>query len=202
MMTAAASIELDAPVEQVWQVVTDLERYSDWNPCFSEVRGTLRANDRLDIGLRLPDSAPLARPVSALVLDIHRHRRLRWLLVSPSSRTADQPSGEIEEGVYDVELVPLGESRVRLVQRLTLAPGSHVWSADRTALRQQLDEMNAALRDRVAWSSANLAPAPQIEGTIRVSSHRGRCPHASSQRPGLLAGLAELVRHGPRFAAA
>jgi hypothetical protein len=202
MLSAAASIELDAPAERVWQIVADLNGYTDWNPCFCHVRGTLRANDHLDVDLRLPVTSPLTRAVSALVLDAHRHRRLRWLLLSPRQLTADRSSGQIAVGVYDVEIVPLGPTRVRLVQRLALVPGSDGWPADRTELGQQVEAMNAALRDRVGWSSVNLSPVRQIEGTIRISSHRGYGSRDSSQRSGLLACVAELVGRRPRLTAA
>jgi hypothetical protein len=202
MMSAAAAIDLDAPAERVWQVVADLDAYPDWNPCFRQVRGTLRANERLDIDVGAPGKPPPDSRLVALVLAMHRRRGLRWLLLSPPGSTAGQMGERLEAGSYDVELVPLGPTRVRLVQRLTLPADPAVWPADRTGLRQLVEAMNDALRDRVAWSAANQPASHQFEGTIRIRSHCGDRPRFLSQRAGLLACLAELVGRNPRIAAA
>lgn len=201
MTSAALSTELDAPAEQVWAVVADLDAYAAWNPCFRAVRGTLKANDLLDVDLRLSETAPVTRPMSALVLEVGRNSHLRWLLVSPSCSTADEVGGEVEAGHYDVELVRLGPSRVRLVQRLTLADDLDGWSVGRAEMEQRLQATSRALQDRASWLSAGGAPDRQIRGTIRVSSHSGLARCHGQQRPGLGDRLLGLVGRRLRLAA-
>lgn len=45
----AASVEIDAPPEVVWDVLTDLDRYPEWNPFTVEVRSTFRVGDPIDM---------------------------------------------------------------------------------------------------------------------------------------------------------
>lgn len=38
-------IEIDAPASAVWEVVSDLERWPEWHPFVSRVKGTLRVGE-------------------------------------------------------------------------------------------------------------------------------------------------------------
>ena len=39
MKVMSASIEIEAPPEDVWAVLVDLDRYAEWNPLFREASG-------------------------------------------------------------------------------------------------------------------------------------------------------------------
>lgn len=39
------SFDMDAPPEVVWEVITDLDRYGQWNPFVHECRSTLKPGD-------------------------------------------------------------------------------------------------------------------------------------------------------------
>ncbi len=201
MTSAALSTELDAPAEQVWAAVADLDAYAAWNPCFRAVRGTLKANDLLDVDLRLSETAPVTRPMSALVLDVSRSSHLQWLLFWPSGSNEDEARAEVEAGHYDVELARLRPSRVRLVQRLTLADDPDGCSVGRAELVQRLQATSRALQDRASWLSAGGAPDRQIRGTIRVSSHSGLARCRGQRRPGLGDRILGLVGRRLRLAA-
>jgi hypothetical protein len=201
MTCAGALIELDASAESVWQVIADLDAYAAWNPWIRRVRGSLRANDALDVELRLPGASSHPRSRTAIVLEMQRHRRLQLLFVSPPRSTAEPSSAQFEEAVYEIEIEPLGPTRVRLVQRLTLAPGLSDWPSDLTELRRMVEAMNEAVRARVMGISADGSPSRQINGTVRVSSHSGLATRCGQRRPGLLRCLADLLRPRPRLAA-
>ena len=42
MKELRSHIEIDAPPEEVWRVLVDLERYHEWNPFMVEARGVER----------------------------------------------------------------------------------------------------------------------------------------------------------------
>ena len=49
MKTMSASIQIDAPPETVWAVLTDLGRYPEWNPLFREASGQLAVGNRITL---------------------------------------------------------------------------------------------------------------------------------------------------------
>src|SRR4051795_7694768 len=51
-------VDIDATAERVWEVLTDLRAYAEWNPFITEAEGTIAAGERLSV------SAP---PVNAFV---------------------------------------------------------------------------------------------------------------------------------------
>lgn len=50
------SVEIEAPAETVWQVITDLDAYGEWNPFVVGCRSTLAVGDPIDMKVRLFDS--------------------------------------------------------------------------------------------------------------------------------------------------
>jgi hypothetical protein len=43
--TIASEIEIDAPVEHVWEILVDLQSYPEWNPFTIKVESTLQPGD-------------------------------------------------------------------------------------------------------------------------------------------------------------
>ena len=76
MQTLHASIDIDAPAEQVWRVVTDFARYPEWNPFIVRAAGEQRVGGRLELTITAPDvRAVTFRP---RVLDLEPGRLIRW----------------------------------------------------------------------------------------------------------------------------
>ena len=48
-----AEIEIDAPIDRVWDVLTDIEGYGDWNPFTPKVETTLEIGDPVHLCVRL-----------------------------------------------------------------------------------------------------------------------------------------------------
>jgi uncharacterized protein YndB with AHSA1/START domain len=48
-----AEIAIDAPIEPVWQILTDFEGYRAWNPFTPRVETTLRVGDPIHLHVRL-----------------------------------------------------------------------------------------------------------------------------------------------------
>jgi len=76
MKSLHATVDIDAPAERVWQVVSDFGRYPDWNPFIVRAAGELRVGERLDITIAAPGMKPVSfRP---RVLDVEPGRLVRW----------------------------------------------------------------------------------------------------------------------------
>jgi len=76
MKSLHAAIDIDAPAERVWQVVSDFGKYADWNPFIVRAAGAVRVGERLDITISAPGMKPVTfRP---RVLDVEPGRLVRW----------------------------------------------------------------------------------------------------------------------------
>jgi uncharacterized membrane protein len=77
MKTVEASIEIDAPPDRVWQVISDLESFSSWNPFMTKAAGRLVVGDRLSITLQPPGGKPM--DFKPKVLEVTPNQRIRWI---------------------------------------------------------------------------------------------------------------------------
>jgi hypothetical protein len=100
-------VDVDAPPERVWQVLTDFAAYPQWNPFIVRAEGDARRGGRLT--LRMQPVGGRAVTFRPTVLEATPARRLRWLghlLVTG-----------IFDGEHSFTIEPLGEGRARLVQQ-------------------------------------------------------------------------------------
>jgi hypothetical protein len=65
-----------APASVVWEIVHDLEQWSNWNPLYTEVSGVIRIGERLKLKLVLPDQDP--RDLEAIVIDWTPDEAIHW----------------------------------------------------------------------------------------------------------------------------
>ena len=56
MGTVRAEIEIDAPAERIFDILTDLPAYAEWNPFTPRVESTLRLGDPVHLYVRLRGS--------------------------------------------------------------------------------------------------------------------------------------------------
>ena len=56
-----AEVEIEAPIERVWSILLDLERYSLWNPFTARVESTLQVGDPIHLYPRLIGKRPMHR---------------------------------------------------------------------------------------------------------------------------------------------
>ncbi|KAF9276651.1 hypothetical protein BGZ68_009866 [Mortierella alpina] len=59
-----ASIAIQATPQEVWQVLTDLDHYHEWNPMMVHAKGTVAVGESLDLKMRLPARIFCGAPVS------------------------------------------------------------------------------------------------------------------------------------------
>ncbi|MGY1695186.1 SRPBCC family protein [Geodermatophilus sp. SYSU D00814] len=72
-----SEIDVDAPPERVWQVLTAFSSYADWNPFIVRAEGEARTGARLT--LRMQPVGGRAMTLRPTVLEAVAGQRLRWL---------------------------------------------------------------------------------------------------------------------------
>lgn len=188
----------------MWDVLTDTDRYAEWNPFMTELSGRLAVGEHLSVTIRPGRRSMTFRPT---VLAVEDGTLLRWRgrFLLPG----------ILDGVHDLLLEPLPDGGTRFVQREVFS-GLLV-----PFVRRVLDDtelgfaaMNAALRDgrspgppdrssrdrrhgsgeRADAQLEELRPVPaSVARAARMISRPGRRSHptwtmSSSNRPMILCG--------------
>jgi hypothetical protein len=135
-----SQIEIGAPAERVWQVLTDFPAYPDWNPFIRRVNGLPEVDEQLVVRMRPSGTRGLTfRPT---VMKVEPNRQLRWLghLLVPG----------LFDGEHIFEIEELDRDRVLFIQR-EIFKGLLVpllaRSLDRDTQRG-FEEMNRALREK------------------------------------------------------
>ncbi len=76
MEELTSEIEIDAPPETVWRVLTDFDAYSEWNPIEIEMKGQPIVGTVLEHTSRLPGNRPMQfRPT---LVEVEPERALAW----------------------------------------------------------------------------------------------------------------------------
>ncbi|MCU1615415.1 MAG: hypothetical protein JWO98_2955 [Frankiales bacterium] len=144
MRTVTKTVELDAPPEEIWRVLSDTAAHSHWNPFITELHGTLEVGNRIDVRIAPPGGRPMS--FHPTVTDLEPGRKLGWLGRSVIPGLFD--------GAHSFTLEPLPDGRTRLVQSETFRgvlvrfSGSLVqktgagFAAMNEALRRQISERN------------------------------------------------------------
>ena len=140
MKELRSQIEIEAPAERVWQVLTDFAAYPEWNPFIRRVNGRPEVEEQLVVRMRPSGTRRLTfRPT---VMKVEPNRQLRWLghLLVPG----------LFDGEHIFEIEELDRERVLFVQR-EVFKGLLVPLLARTLERDTqrgFEEMNRALRER------------------------------------------------------
>ena len=100
-------IEINAPAEKVWRVLTEFAAYPEWNPFVRRVEGEVRVGARLHVSIQ--PSGGMGMSFRPTVLVANPNRELRWLghLWVPG----------VFDGEHSFTIEPLGEGSVRFIQR-------------------------------------------------------------------------------------
>lgn len=140
MIEVASEIEIDAPAASVWQVFTDLPRFSEWNPFIRHAQGSLALGGEVHVKVRTALRVPLA--FRARVVVHVEERMVRWY--------GKFVSRWIGSGDHTFSIEPLGEQRCRFAQceyfaglLPRLAQGLLIRES-----RRGFEAMNRALKDR------------------------------------------------------
>jgi hypothetical protein len=140
MKELRSEIEIEAPAERVWQVLSDFASFPHWNPFIRRASGEPRRGERLEVHIQPSGAGGMTfRPT---VLTAEPYRELRWLgrLLIPG----------LFDGEHIFTIEPLGTGRVRFVQReifTGLLVPLFARSLD-SDTRRGFEEMNQALKTR------------------------------------------------------
>jgi hypothetical protein len=103
-VTVHTEIEINAPAERVWEVLTDLASYSEWNPMIRRASGEVKKGSRLKIYFNPSGRKGITFDPKLLVVE--PNRELRW---------QGQPGVPfIIESEHFFIITPIGGGRVRL----------------------------------------------------------------------------------------
>ena len=106
MKELRTQIIIDASPEKVWQVLTDLDKYPEWNPFICHAIGKAETGKTVDIDFR-PDGKGLK--LHCTVARFELNRELSW------KYHAMHPMLFRGEHIFTIE--PLGEKRIRFIDR-------------------------------------------------------------------------------------
>ena len=123
-------------------MLTDLRRFSAWNPFIRSARGSTAVGGTVHVRVRPPLGVPLA--FRARIVESDREHSLRW--------EGHVLARWIACGDHSFEIEPLPDGGVRFEQRETFT-GLVPWLARKliaTQARRGFEEMNAALAKEAA----------------------------------------------------
>src|SRR2546428_13138714 len=111
MKEVSAEIEIEAPAERVWQVLTDFAKFPEWNPFIRQMSGEVRTGAQLEVRLEPPGGRAMS--FKPKMVNVETNREIRWLgrLLIPGLFTG--------ENSFAIE--GLAEKGVRLVQHEKLS---------------------------------------------------------------------------------
>jgi hypothetical protein len=136
-----SEIEIDAPAERVWHLLTDFASYPQWNPFIHSIRGQPIRGEGLEVRIEPPGGRGMT--FKPKVLNAEDNRELRWLghLLVPG----------LFDGEHSFTIESLEENRVRFVQREAfkglLVPLFFARSLE-TNTQRGFEQMNRALKER------------------------------------------------------
>lgn len=134
------AIEINAPADKVWKVLTDLSQFQQWNPFIRQIGEEVREGARLKVFIQPPGKKGMTfKPKVTRVIS---GREFRWLghLLVPG----------LFDGEHIFEISPISENCVRFVQRERFSGIllRLLWHSLDTSTRQGFNEMNAAIKEK------------------------------------------------------
>ncbi|MFC3067636.1 SRPBCC domain-containing protein [Phenylobacterium soli] len=140
-------IGVQAPAEVIWNIVSDLERWSEWNPLYPKAAGAIRIGSQLTLTLALPGQAQ--RQIQPVVLEWVPNEQLHWRLTMLGGLVNNVRYIEIEQLAEESCIVSNGEIFGGLM-------GPTVAKSLGRAVHRGFREMNEALKARAEahWSAA------------------------------------------------
>lgn len=103
-MQIQTEIIINAPAANIWSILTDLERYSKWNPFMVESHGQIVEGEKLKNTMRNGEKLMTFTPT---VLKVEPGRYFEWL--------GSLYFRGLFDGKHYFELVPLSDNQTKLI---------------------------------------------------------------------------------------
>ncbi len=133
-------VDIQATSGRVWEVLSDLAAYPEWNPFIPRIDGEIRPGGRLEVRIQPPGAKGMTFRPTVLKAEPNRELRWRGRLWLPG----------LFDGEHAFTIEPNAAGRVRFIQSETftglLVP---FFSGTLEATRRGFEDMNQALKRRV-----------------------------------------------------
>jgi hypothetical protein len=139
MKELRTEIEMQASTEKVWQILTNLDGYPQWNPFIHHAGGTAKVGEKVDITFR---SGSKEMTLHCTVIKVEPNRELCWKyhVILPA----------LFRGEHSFVIEPIENNRVRFIDREIfngLLVSSQAKDID-THSKQGFEAMDKALKAR------------------------------------------------------
>jgi hypothetical protein len=140
MRKVHTQIDIDAPVSTVWELITGLDNYAEWNPFVVMGKGPIRLGEKITV--RAQPTGTTGKTFHPVITKLDPGKELRWLgyFLVPG----------LVNGEHIHILEPLGENRTRYIHddefSGMLIP--FVWTRLEAVTRKGFEKMNRALKNQ------------------------------------------------------
>jgi hypothetical protein len=144
-------IGVTATTDAIWEVLSDVNRWSDWNPLYPKASGVIRIGEALELEEQLPGLKP--RGVRPVVLDWAPYDHIHWRTSMARGWVKSLRFIEIEELKPGSCIFSNGEIFSGLLTRYMVRPV-------RSQIRQGFEAMGEALKAEAEkrWQAGGSAP--------------------------------------------
>jgi hypothetical protein len=138
MKEIRGSIDIDAPVGRVWEVMTDFKAYPQWNPFITKMSGELKEGSIFDVTVKIPS---------------RKDSQFKSKLVKIVEKQELMFNGTIKKGILTddhlFKLESFGENKTKMFQSIAFK-GFMSYFAGSTIkdVQKGLDMMNSAFKVR------------------------------------------------------
>ena len=129
-------ITIRSTPEKVWAILTDFEKYPDWNPFIRSVTGKVEKGEKISAQIAPPQGKTMT--FKPTVLTKTENRELRWL--------GSVLFKGLFDGEHQFELTDNGDGTVRFVHSEQFR-GIFVWLFDLENTRNGFIQMNQKLKE-------------------------------------------------------
>lgn len=77
MLEIKTKINIDCTPEKIWKILTEFEKYPEWNPMIKSIEGELRRRNRLKVRLEIKGMSKMT--IKPRVATFHSGKSFSWL---------------------------------------------------------------------------------------------------------------------------